>query len=90
LGECRSIQQQAFVCREFPHGPAGTCFVIANHAIHTGDIFGYPTKILMSFSSLILVIQAMTGYYMLWKRQRRGQSEVESEQSSQSAVVNQS
>jgi uncharacterized iron-regulated membrane protein len=50
--------------------PAGTKFIIENRAIHTGDIWGYPTKILMSLSSLMVVIQAITGYYMWWKKLR--------------------
>jgi len=43
---------------------------VFNRALHTGDIYGYPTKILMSLSSLLLVIQAITGYYMWWKKLR--------------------
>jgi uncharacterized iron-regulated membrane protein len=44
--------------------------VIVNRALHTGDIFGYPSKIVMALSSLLLVLQAITGYYMWWKRTR--------------------
>jgi uncharacterized iron-regulated membrane protein len=42
--------------------------IILNRAIHTGDIFGYPTKVLVSLSSLMLVLQAVTGYYLWWKK----------------------
>lgn len=45
-------------------------FKIENRAIHTGEIYGYPTKILMSLSSLMLVIQVITGYFMWWKKLR--------------------
>jgi uncharacterized iron-regulated membrane protein len=48
----------------------GTRAIIWNRATHTGDLYGYPTKILVSLSSLMLVIQAITGYYMWWKKLR--------------------
>jgi uncharacterized iron-regulated membrane protein len=43
---------------------------VFNRAVHTGDVYGYPTKILASLSSVLLVIQAITGYYMWWKKLR--------------------
>jgi uncharacterized iron-regulated membrane protein len=49
---------------------SGTRAIILNRATHTGDIYGYPTKVLVSLSSLMLVIQAITGYYMWWKKLR--------------------
>jgi len=52
---------------------AGTRTIIINRAIHTGDIFGYPTKILVALSSLMLISQAITGYYMWWKKLRSRQ-----------------
>ena len=59
--------------------PAGTWTIIQNRAIHTGDIFGYPTKVLMAVSCCLLIIQAITGYYMWLKklrtRPREGQAE---------------
>ena len=48
--------------------PAGTRMVNANRAIHTGDIFGLPTKFLMSLASLMAVVQALSGAVMWWKR----------------------
>jgi uncharacterized iron-regulated membrane protein len=45
--------------------PAGTWTIIQNRAIHTGDILGYPSKIAMSLSCFMLIVQALTGYY-LW------------------------
>lgn len=50
--------------------PAGTRAVIANRAIHTGDIFGMSSKIVMSLASLMLVLQASSGLVMWWKRIR--------------------
>ena len=48
--------------------PAGTRMVIANRAIHTGDILGIPSKALMSLASLMAVVQLITGLTMWWKR----------------------
>jgi uncharacterized iron-regulated membrane protein len=48
----------------------GTKAIIENRAIHTGQIYGYWTKFLMSLASLMLVIQVITGYYMWWKKLR--------------------
>jgi uncharacterized iron-regulated membrane protein len=50
--------------------PAGARVVIANRAIHTGDIFGIPSKLVMSLASLALVLQAASGLVMWWKRIR--------------------
>ena len=50
---------------------AGTRLVNLNRAVHTGDLFGIPTKILMSIASLAAVAQAVTGAVMWWKRPRR-------------------
>ena len=47
---------------------AGTRLVILNRAIHTGDLFGLPTKALMSLASLAVVAQAVTGLMMWWRR----------------------
>lgn len=51
--------------------PAGARLVILNRAIHTGDIFGMPSKIIMSLASLLLVVQAISGIMMWWKRVRQ-------------------
>jgi uncharacterized iron-regulated membrane protein len=55
----------------------GTRFRIVNRATLTGDLYGYVTKILMSLSSLMLVTQAITGYYMWWKKLRVRQSQAQ-------------
>src|SRR3982751_6223982 len=49
---------------------AGTRVVILNRAVHTGDILGLPTKILVSLVSLAAVVQVMSGVLMWWKRPR--------------------
>ena len=52
--------------------PAGTRLVIANRAIHTGDIFGLPTKAIASLASLMAVLQVLSGALMWWRgRQAR-------------------
>ena len=50
--------------------PGGARIVIANRAIHTGDIFGMPSKFLMSLASLMAGVQVVTGIIMWWKRTR--------------------
>jgi len=50
--------------------PAAERVVIANRAIHTGDIFGIPRKIIMSLASVMLVLQATSGIVMWSKRLR--------------------
>ena len=37
--------------------PAGSRIITANRAIHTGDIFGLPSKVIMSLASLTLMAQ---------------------------------
>jgi uncharacterized iron-regulated membrane protein len=48
--------------------PGGARLVIANRAIHTGDIFGMPSKALMSLASLMAAVQVVSGIVMWWKR----------------------
>ena len=50
--------------------PAGARVVIANRALHTGDIFGIPSKTIFSLASLMLVAQAISGIIMWWKRRK--------------------
>ena len=48
--------------------PAGSRLVTLNRAIHTGDIFGIPSKFLMSLASLMAALQMVSGAVMWWKR----------------------
>lgn len=50
--------------------PAGTRGAIAYRAIHTGDIFGMGSKIVMSAASLAMAFQMFSGIMMWWKRIR--------------------
>jgi uncharacterized iron-regulated membrane protein len=51
--------------------PAGTRMVIANRAIHTGDLLGMPGKTLMSLASLMVVVQAWSGLVMWLRRESK-------------------
>ncbi len=51
--------------------PGGRRFEVVNRAIHTGDIYGLPSKIVMSIASLMAPVQLITGV-MLWSRRKRG------------------
>jgi len=50
--------------------PAGTRAVILNRAIHTGDVFGVPSRILMSLASVLTVVMATSGLLTWWHRTR--------------------
>lgn len=53
-------------------GPLGFRIVkLWNREIHTGDIFGWPTKIAAAFMSLMLPVMAITGPLIWWNRRRR-------------------
>lgn len=41
-------------------------------AVHTGDLLGAPTRVLMSLSSLGLVLLVVTGTLVWWKKEIRG------------------
>jgi uncharacterized iron-regulated membrane protein len=55
----------------------GTRTIIWNRRIHTGDLYGMLTKSLMSLSCLMLIIQAVTGYYLWWKKLRSSRPSAE-------------
>ncbi len=48
--------------------PAGARLVILNRAVHTGDVLGIPSKTVVSLASLMMVVQAISGAAMWWKR----------------------
>lgn len=50
--------------------PAGRRVQTMNRAIHTGDIFGLPSKIVMSLASIMAPIQLLTGIMLWWRRKR--------------------
>jgi uncharacterized iron-regulated membrane protein len=51
--------------------PAGYRLVNLNRALHTGDILGIASKIVLSLASLIMPFQLLTGLVMWVKRRRR-------------------
>lgn len=73
-GRCRVLVDQYTGKVLFAQGsrtaPAGERMRNTNRAIHTGDIFGIPSKIVMSMASVMLVLQASSGIVMWWKRIR--------------------
>jgi uncharacterized iron-regulated membrane protein len=54
--------------RNFLTDSAGYRLIRFNRSIHTGDIFGLPTHILMSLTSLFLVVMVITGVVTWWKK----------------------
>jgi uncharacterized iron-regulated membrane protein len=50
---------------------AGTRLWNKNRMIHTGDIFGWPTRILAAAASLLLALQGISGAWMWWGRKRK-------------------
>lgn len=53
---------------------AGRRVETMNRAIHTGDIFGLPSKILMSIASIMAPVQLLTGVMLWWRRKKRGRA----------------
>jgi uncharacterized iron-regulated membrane protein len=51
--------------------PVGRRMEIVNRAIHTGDIFGAPSKIVMSLASLMAAVQVVSGVAMWWARRSK-------------------
>lgn len=52
------------------HAPAGYRLVNLNRALHTGDVFGLPSKAVVALASLIMPFQLLTGLVMWVKRRR--------------------
>lgn len=51
--------------------PGGRRLTTINRAIHTGDIYGIPSKALLSLASLMAVLQMISGVALWWKRSRQ-------------------
>ncbi len=52
--------------------PWQTHVVLAFYPIHTGSIFGLPTKILAVVSCLLIIAMSVTGVWMWWRRRPPG------------------
>jgi uncharacterized iron-regulated membrane protein len=46
---------------------------IKNRPLHTGDIFGWPTRMLACAACLILLVQLVTGFVMWWRRHKKNE-----------------
>ena len=53
--------------------PGGRRVETLNRAIHTGDIWGIPSKLVMSIASIMAPVQLLTGV-MLWVRKKRART----------------
>lgn len=58
-----------------------------NRPLHTGDILGWPTRIIWFVASLMVVIQAVTGVLIWWKPRRKKALDEAVEESSASAAL---
>lgn len=59
---------QVLQSRNFLTDSAGYRAIRFNRSIHTGDIWGLPSHILVSVSSLELVVMVVTGLVIWWKK----------------------
>lgn len=58
-------------CRPWTHtAQAGTRYVNLNRSIHTGDLWGTPTRVLWFLAALILVCQTISGF-LIWYKPKR-------------------
>jgi uncharacterized iron-regulated membrane protein len=54
--------------RNFATDSRGYYWVRVNRSLHTGDIFGAPTHVLVALSSLMLVVMVLTGVVIWWRK----------------------
>jgi len=59
---------EVLVAQNSRTAPGPTRMEIMVRAIHTGDIFGLTSKVIMSLSSLLVVVQAVSGFVIWWER----------------------
>ncbi|KAF0095789.1 MAG: PepSY-associated TM helix family [Puniceicoccaceae bacterium 5H] len=57
---------------DYPSLQPGAKAALMFYSIHTGRIFGLPTKILALISCLIIVAMSLTGVWMWWRRHPSG------------------
>jgi uncharacterized iron-regulated membrane protein len=56
--------------------PLGTWLLNHNRPLHTGDLFGWPSRILMGAASLLLPLQIYTGAVLWWRGRRAKRARV--------------
>lgn len=49
----------------------GNWYVAFQHSLHTGEIFGLPTKVLASLVCLALALQVLSGFVLWWRPKAR-------------------
>ena len=54
--------------RDFRTDSRGFYWIRFNRAVHTGDLFGTAGHVITSLSSLLLVLMAVTGFVIWWKK----------------------
>jgi uncharacterized iron-regulated membrane protein len=59
---------QVLKVRNFKTDSMGYRVIRFNRSIHTGDVLGTPTHIIVSLSSLLLVAMVLTGVVIWWKK----------------------
>jgi uncharacterized iron-regulated membrane protein len=59
---------QVLKVRNFKTDSMGYRIIRFNRSIHTGDVLGTPTHIIVSLSSLLLVAMVLTGIVIWWKK----------------------
>jgi uncharacterized iron-regulated membrane protein len=59
---------QVLKLRNFKTDSMGYRVIRFNRSIHTGDVLGTPTHIIVSLSSLLLVAMVLTGVVIWWKK----------------------
>jgi uncharacterized iron-regulated membrane protein len=48
--------------------PLGTWLWFQHRSVHTGDVFGWPTRLLACAASLLVVVQIYSGTWLWWKK----------------------
>jgi uncharacterized iron-regulated membrane protein len=66
--------------------PAGYRLVNFNRALHTGDVLGIPSKVVVALASLIMPLQLLTGLVM-WTKRRRTETKASAVANSRAAAV---
>ena len=54
--------------RDYRNDPLGFRLLRFSRSIHTGEVFGFPFRILLSLSSLALAALVITGMIIWWKK----------------------
>ena len=59
---------QVLNVRSYLDDSAGYHLIRFNRSIHTGDVFGWPSRMIASLSSLLLAVLVITGMVIWWKK----------------------